>query len=59
MKIKLDKNYKGLIKGKVTKFGNGAKISVPKKYIGESVDILIEDNSYLSGKNMPDKYYGD
>jgi putative transposon-encoded protein len=59
MKIKLDKNYKGLIKGKVTKSGNGGHIIVPKKYIGESVDILIEDNSYLSGKNMPDNYYGD
>ena len=61
MEIKLEKGkkYKAMLKGKVTKFGNGAKISIPKKYIGEKVIILIEDLDYLIGKNYPKEYYGD
>lgn len=58
VKIELNKNksYKAVIKGKVTKSGNGAHIIVPKHFMGENVDVLIEDITYLGGKNTP---YGD
>ena len=36
------KNIKGYFEHKVTKFGTGAKIDCPKKYIGCEVVILVK-----------------
>jgi len=35
------KNIKGYFEHKVTKFGTGAKIDCPKKYLGSEVVVLV------------------
>lgn len=47
-KIKLDTQNKliltdieGFLKRKVTKFGNSAKVSCPKEYLGKSVYLVV------------------
>ncbi len=34
-------NIKGFVKRKVTKFGNSAKVSCPKEYLGKEVYLVI------------------
>ena len=34
-------DIKGFVKRKVTKFGNSAKVSCPKEYLGKSVYLVI------------------
>ena len=50
-KIKLDKksklilsNIEGFVKRQVTKFGNSAKVSCPKEYLGNEVYLVIVKN---------------
>ena len=39
------KGIAGFIKRKVTRFGNGAKVDCPKKYLGKTVYlVIVEDN---------------
>lgn len=35
------KNIKGYLEKTVTKFGTGAKIDIPKEYLGKKVIILV------------------
>jgi putative transposon-encoded protein len=35
------KNIKGYFERKVTKFGTGAKIDIPKEYLGSKVIVLV------------------
>jgi len=35
------KNIKGYFERKVTKFGTGAKIDIPKEHLGKKVIILV------------------
>ena len=37
-------NIEGFLKRKVTKFGNGAKVDCPKKYLGKVVYLAISDD---------------
>lgn len=37
-------NIKGYIEKKVTKFGTGAKIDIPKEHLGKKVVVLVYDN---------------
>ena len=41
-------NIEGFVKRKVTAFGNSAKVSCPKEYIGKDVYLVIIKN----GKNQ-------
>lgn len=34
-------NIKGFLIGRVTKFGSGAKVNCPKKYLGKTVYLII------------------
>ena len=34
-------NIEGFVKRKVTKFGNSAKVSCPKEYLGKEVYLVI------------------
>jgi putative transposon-encoded protein len=34
-------NIEGFVKRKVTKFGNSAKVSCPKEYLGKDVYLVI------------------
>ena len=34
-------NIKGFLIGRVTKFGTGAKVNCPKKYLGKTVYLII------------------
>jgi putative transposon-encoded protein len=50
-KVKLDKKNKlilndieGFIKRQVTKFGNSAKVSCPKEFLGKEVYLVIVKN---------------
>jgi len=38
------KNIKGYFERKVTKFGTGAKVDVPKEHLGKKVIILVYEN---------------
>jgi putative transposon-encoded protein len=35
---------KGFLKNKVTKYGTGAKVDIPKRYLGNEVYIIIFEN---------------
>jgi putative transposon-encoded protein len=37
-------NIAGFIKKKVNKFGDGAKVDCPKKYLGQEVYLVITDD---------------
>lgn len=37
-------NIAGFFKKKVTKFGDGAKVDCPKRYLGQEVYLVILDN---------------
>lgn len=37
-------NIEGFFKRKVTKFGNGAKVDCPKKYLDKTVYLVIVDD---------------
>lgn len=41
--IKL-KGIKGFLKNKVTKYGTGAKVDCPKRYLGQEVYLIILEN---------------
>jgi len=50
-KVKLDKksklilnNIEGFVKRQVTKFGNSAKVSCPKEFLGKEVYLVIVKN---------------
>ncbi len=38
-------NIKGYFEKTVTKFGTGAKIDIPKEYLGKEVVVLVKDKS--------------
>ncbi len=38
------KNIKGYFERKVTKFGTGAKIDIPKEHLGKRVVILVRED---------------
>ncbi len=38
------KGIKGFLRKKVTKYGTGAKVDIPKRYLGEQVYIIILEN---------------
>lgn len=38
------KRIKGFLKNKVTWYGTGAKVDIPKRYLGEEVYIIILEN---------------
>jgi len=35
---------KGFLRNKVTKYGTGAKVDIPKRYLGDEVYIIILEN---------------
>jgi putative transposon-encoded protein len=37
-------NIEGFVKRQVTKFGNSAKVSCPKEYLGQEVYLVIVKN---------------
>ncbi|MFW6283685.1 MAG: DUF2080 family transposase-associated protein [Minisyncoccales bacterium] len=41
-------NISGFIKKKVTKFGDGAKVDCPRKYLGQEVYLVIIDDKNSS-----------
>jgi len=38
------KNIRGYFERRVTKFGTGAKIDIPKEHLGKKVIILVYEN---------------
>jgi len=38
------KGIKGFLRNKVTWYGTGAKVDIPKRYLGEDVYIVILEN---------------
>ena len=38
------KGIKGFLRNKVTRYGTGAKVDIPKRYLGEEVYIIILEN---------------
>jgi len=38
------KNIRGYFERKVTRFGTGAKVDIPKEHLGKEVVILIYEN---------------
>jgi len=38
------KGIKGFLRNKVTWYGTGAKVDIPKRYLGEEVYIIILEN---------------
>jgi len=38
------KNIRGYFEKRVTKFGTGAKIDIPKEHLGKMVVILVHEN---------------
>ena len=38
------KNIKGYFERKVTKFGTGAKVDIPKEHLGKKVIILVYED---------------
>ena len=38
------KNIRGYYERKVTKFGTGAKVNIPKEHLGKKVVILVYEN---------------
>jgi len=38
------KNIRGYFERRVTKFGTGAKVDIPKEHLGKKVVILIYEN---------------
>ncbi len=37
-------NFEGFVKRQVTKFGNSAKVSCPKEFLGKEVYLVIVKN---------------
>ena len=40
-KIELKDNYNVIFEKTITKFGNGAKIDVPKEFLGKKVYVIV------------------
>ena len=40
------KGIRGFLRNKVTWYGTGAKVDIPKRYLGEEVYIIILENEY-------------
>ena len=40
-KIELKDNYELIFEKTVTKFGNGAKIDIPKEFLGKKVYVIV------------------
>ena len=38
------KNIKGYFERRITKFGTGAKVDIPKEHLGKKVVILVYEN---------------
>jgi len=40
-KISIEEEFEGIFEKTITRFGTGAKIDAPKKYLGKKVYVLI------------------
>lgn len=49
------KEIKGFLRNKVTWYGTGAKVDIPKRYLGEEVYIIILENGYRKRGNRAKK----